>query len=132
MTSTPPPASTPLTLDLTHYAEAVDKALYNQAVAVIATSNGSEVDLAFKGSMMVWDADHLAYWERGLQETLAAIRANPRVAVLIRPKGASPLRFYGDATVVESPQKREEIFARVVPEEQARDPDKKGVDRKST
>ena len=59
-TSPPPPAPAPLSLDLTTYAEAVNKAFYNQAVAVIATSNGSDVDLALKGSFMVWDQDHLA------------------------------------------------------------------------
>ncbi len=127
MTSAPPPP--PLTLDLTHYADAVNTAFHNQAAAVcvIATSNGSDVDLALKGSMMVWDADHLAYWERGLNETLAAIRANPRVAVLVRPKGASAMRFYGSARVVDDPAQLEAIYARVIPEEQARDPEKKGL-----
>ena len=132
MTSAPPPPASPptlapLTFDLTHYADAVNNAFYNQAVCVIATSNGADVDLALKGSFMVWDHDHLAYWERGLNETLAAIRANPRVAVLVRPKGASPMRFFGAASVVEDPAQREAIYQRVIPEEQGRDPDKKGV-----
>jgi hypothetical protein len=122
-----PTAPPPLTLDLTQYAEAVDNAYYNQAVVVIATSNGHDVDLAMKGSFMVWDADHLAYWERGLNETLAAIRANPRVAVLVRPKGSPPLRMYGEATVVDDAAVREAVYQRVIPEEQARDPDKRGV-----
>ncbi len=126
MTSTPP-APPALTFDLTEYADAVNNAYYNQAVCVIATGNGNDVDLALKGSMMVWDQDHLAYWERGLNETLAAIRANPRVAVLVRPKGVSPMRFYGSARVVESPDEREAIYGRVIPEEQARDPEKRGV-----
>jgi hypothetical protein len=127
MTSAPRPAPPPLTLDLKQYADAVDQAFYNQAVCVIATSNGGDVDLALKGSFMVWDQDHLAYWERGLNETLAAIRGNPRVAVLVRPKGASPMRFYGEATVIEDPTQREAVYQRVIPEEQARDPEKKGV-----
>jgi hypothetical protein len=114
-------------LDLTQYAEAVDKAYANQTVCVIATSNADEVDLALKGSFLVWDSDHLAYWERGMNETLAAIRANPRVAVLVRPKGESPIRMYGEARVVEEPDLREAIFQRVIPEEQGRDPEKKGV-----
>jgi hypothetical protein len=128
MTSAPPPSPTPLTLDLSHYAEAVNGAFYNQAssVCVIATSNGADVDLALKGSFMVWDDDQLAYWERGLNETLAAIRVNPRVAVLLRPKGAPPMRFYGEARVIEDPEQREAIYQRVIPEEQARDPEKKG------
>jgi hypothetical protein len=122
-------APPPLTFDLTQYAEAVNGAYYNQSssVAVIATSNGPDVDLALKGSFMVWDQDHLAYWERAQNETLAAIQHNPRVAVLVRPKGASPMRFYGRARVVDEPAQREAIYQRVIPEEQARDPDKNGV-----
>src|SRR3954463_6536603 len=127
MTSAPPPTPAPLTLDLTQYADAVNNAFHNQQVCVIATSGPEDPDLALKGSFMVWDSDHLAYWERGLNETLAAIRANPRVAVLVRPKGVSPMRFYGQARVIEEAALREAIFQRVIPEEQARDPEKQGV-----
>lgn len=123
----PPTPPAPLTLDLNQYADAVNNAFYNQAVCVIATSNGGEADLALKGSFMVWDADNLAYWERGLNETLAAINANPRVAVLVRPKGAPPLRFYGDASVVKDPDQRLAVYNRVIPEERGRDPEQKGV-----
>jgi Pyridoxamine 5'-phosphate oxidase len=119
---TPPP----LTLDLTRFAEAVNGAYYNQQPVVIATSNGPDPDVALKGSFMVWDKDHLAYWERGLNETLAAIRSNPQVAVLLRPKGSPPVRFYGQARLVEDPEQREAIYRRVIPEEQGRDPEKKG------
>jgi hypothetical protein len=127
MTSTPSQPAPPLSLDLSQYADIVNNAFYNQAVGVIATSNGSDVDLALKGSFMVWDNDHLAFWERGMNETLAAIRANPRVAVLMRPKGAPPIRFDGHAEVVETADQREAIYQRVIPEEQNRDPEKKGV-----
>jgi general stress protein 26 len=127
MSSTPTPAPPPLTFDLEQYADAVNNAVANQAVVVIATSNGPDVDLAMKGSFMVWDHDHLAYWERGLNETLAAIQANPRVAVLVRPPGSSPIRMYGAARVVDDPAQREAIYQRVIPQEQARDPDKKGL-----
>jgi Pyridoxamine 5'-phosphate oxidase len=125
-TPAPPAPPAPLTLDLTHYADAVNNAFYNQAVCVIATSNGGDPDVALKGSFMVWDQDHLAYWERALNETLAAIRANPRVAVLCRPKGVPPMRFYGEAQVVDDAAQREAVYQRVIPEEQGRDPEKKG------
>lgn len=115
------------TSDSRALADAVNNAFYNQAVCVIATSSGNDVDLALKGSFMVWDQDHLAYWERGLNETLAAIRVNPQVAVLVRPKGASPMRFYGAASVVDDPAQRDAIYQRVIPEEQGRDPDKEGL-----
>jgi hypothetical protein len=119
-----PPA--PLSLDLNQYADVVNHAFYNQAVCTIATSNQGEPDIALKGSFMVWDQDHLAYWERALNETLAAIRSNPRVAVLVRPKAAPPIRFYGAARVIEDADQRDAIYQRVIPEEQGRDPDKKG------
>src|SRR6476469_1675224 len=121
MTSAPPPTPTPLTLDLTQYADAVNNAFYNQQVCVIATSGPDDPDLALKGSFMVWDADHLAYWERGAGETLAAIRSNPRVAVLVRPKGSPPMRFWGAARVVEDAAEREAVYQRGIPEEQGRD-----------
>ncbi len=121
-----PPAPAPLTLDLMQFAEVVDNALANQTPMLIATSHEDRPDLAFKGSFMVWDKDHLAYWERGLNETLAGIRGNPHVAVLVRPKGAPAVRFYGQARIVEDPAEREAVWQRVIPEEQGRDPDKKG------
>ena len=49
------PAPNPLRLDLHQYADTVDHAFERQAVMVIATSNGPDVDLALKGSFMVWD-----------------------------------------------------------------------------
>jgi hypothetical protein len=121
-----PPAPAPLVLDLTAFADAVDNALANQAPMLIATSNDGQPDLAFKGSFLVWDRDHLAYWERGLNETLAGIRGNPLVAVLVRPKGSPAVRFYGEARIVSDPAEREAIWQRVIPEEQGRDPKKTG------
>ena len=53
-------------------------------VTAIATSKDGQPDVALKGSLVVWDADHLAWWERGHAETEAAVRSNPRVAVLVR------------------------------------------------
>jgi formaldehyde-activating enzyme involved in methanogenesis len=45
----------------------------------------------------------------------------------VRPNGASPIRFYGSAQVVADPAVRDAVYERVIPEEQARDADKKGV-----
>ena len=120
----PPP---PLVLDLTTFADAVDNALANKTPMLIASVNGDQPDLAFKGSFMVWDQDHLAYWERGMNETLAGVRANPHVAVLVRPPGSPPVRFYGQARIVDDPAEREAVWQRVVAEEQGRDVDKKGI-----
>ena len=102
-----PPAPPPLTLDLNDFADVVNNAYANQTPMLIATANDDQPDLAFKGSFMVWDQDHLAYWERALNETLAGIKDNPRVAVLVRPKGSPPVRFYGQARVVDDSAERD-------------------------
>ncbi len=44
----------------------------------------------------------------------------------VRPKGSPPLRFYGEARLVEDPAQREAVYQRVVPEEQNRDAERKG------
>jgi hypothetical protein len=93
---------------------------------VLATARDGQPDVALKGSMYVWDRDHLAYWERSFLETEAALRSNPRVAVLFRKPGEPPLRFYGEARFVADDELRERIWARVNAEEQGRDPERRG------
>jgi len=93
-----------------------------QAVPMEGGRSAQIVDQRDLDAVALADAQ-LGAWN----ETLAAIRVNPRVAVLVRPKGAPPMRFYGEAHVVEDPAQREAVYQRVIPEEQARDPDKKGL-----
>lgn len=124
--ATPPAAPPPLVLDMTQWSEDVDTAVLDKAPCVIASANADgEPDLAFKGSMMVYDKDHLAYWERGFNETLNAIRSNPHVCVLLRHKGGA-FRFYGEARIVEDSAEREAVWERVVDVEKKADPEKKG------
>ena len=113
-------------LDLTPYEENVYTAHADAQDLVIATSNNGTPDLAFKGSFLVWDKDHLAYWERSLNETLAAIKSNPKVSVVLRHKGP-PARFYGEASVVEDEKLREAIWEKVNEDERGKDAQKKGV-----
>jgi hypothetical protein len=94
---------------------------------LIATCEQGQPDLAFKGSLMVWDRDHLAYWERSRLGILAGVRANDRVAVLYRHPERGVLRFFGRARLVESGAQRDQVWQRVVPAEQRRDPDRTGV-----
>ncbi|TME77657.1 MAG: hypothetical protein E6I48_01950 [Chloroflexi bacterium] len=78
---------------------------------------------------MVWDADHLAWWERGRAETEAAVRANPQVAVMVRnsTRDRRTLRFYGEARIVDDPALRERVWERVIQVEKDTDPEKNGV-----
>jgi general stress protein 26 len=115
--------------DLREYAAVVDSALADGVPCVLATADrNGRPNLGFKGSMMVFDAEHLAYWERSGGRHLADVRLNPHVAVQYfnYPKGLY-LRFYGEAELHESGAVREEIMRRVVEAEMARDPERKGV-----
>jgi hypothetical protein len=121
------------TIDLMQFAEIIDNARTDgergQGAGVVATAKDGQPDIALKGSLMVWDADHLAWWERGHGETEAAVRAHPRVVVLVRNlvRDKRSLRFYGEALVVDDPELRERIWDRVVQVEKDTDPEKQGV-----
>ncbi len=129
MASAPPVTA----IDLLQFSEIVDNARTDgergQNTGVVATANDGRPDVALKGSLMVWDADHLAWWERGRAETEAAVRANPQVAVMVRnsTRDRRTLRFYGEARIVEDPALRERVWERVVQVEKDTDPEKNGV-----
>ena len=127
-------AAPPVTaIELTQFAEIVDNARMDgergQSTGLVATAKDGHPDVALKGSLMVWDADHLAWWERGRGETEAAVRANPQVAILVRNvnRDRRALRFYGEAHIVDDAALRERIWERVVPAEKETDPEKQGV-----
>lgn len=125
MSSAPP--VTPI--DLTQFAEIIDNARTDNNSAVVASAKDGYPDLGLKGSVMVWDRDHLAWWERTLRETYAAIQANPHVAVLVRnpARDRRTIRLYGDASVVTDADLRERIWNRVVQVEKDMDKEKKGT-----
>jgi len=88
-----------------------------------------------RGSTMVLDDQHLALWERGKGSTNANLANGTKVTVFLRkpalresgllPKGGIA-RFYGTAEIHKSGPVYEEIWARLVPPEKDRDPEKKG------
>jgi len=129
MASAPPVTA----IDLLQFSEIVDNARTDgergQNTGVVATANDGRPDVALKGSLMVWDVDHLAWWERGRAETEAAVRANPQVAVMVRnsTRDRRTLRFYGEARIVDDPALRERVWERVIQVEKDTDPEKNGV-----
>ena len=129
MASAPPVTG----IDLVQFSEIVDNARTDgergQSTGVVASANDRQPDVALKGSLMVWDGDHLAWWERSRAETEAAVRANPRVAVMVRnvTRDRRTLRFYGEARIVDDADLRERIWLRVLQVEKDSDPDKNGV-----
>ena len=74
-----------------------------------------------KGSMLLFDDDHLAYWERSKRSALENLQHDKRVIVFYNNMKAQLdgklesgfLRFYGTAELHESGAVREAIFARL-------------------
>ena len=125
MSSAPP--ITPI--DLLVFAEIIDNARTDNNTGVVATIGRDGPDVALKGSLLVWDRDHVAWWERTLRETYAAIQNDPRVCVLVRnpARDRRTIRLYGTATIIDDLDLRERIWERVLQVEKDTDKDKKGA-----
>ena len=108
--------------------ELIDPALANGCPCILATASpDGEPDIGFKGSMMVFDDESLAYWERTRRQHLKNVTANPKVIVLFRDtKTKVNWRFHGVATVHDSGAVRDQVMARTVPAELEKDPERKG------
>jgi hypothetical protein len=116
-------------IDLSDMAEHVNTAQADGVPCLVGTATrDGRPDVAFKGSVMVWDRDHLAFWERSKGTTLANLRENPQVAVVYR-NGAigKAWRFFGVAELHESGPLREQIMGRTIQAELDRDPERTGV-----
>ncbi|HEY7219130.1 MAG TPA: pyridoxamine 5'-phosphate oxidase family protein [Candidatus Binatia bacterium] len=107
----------------------VDNALANGSPCILATvSADGEPDIGFKGSMMVFDKESLAYWERTKRVHMKNVKENPKVIVLFRDaKTRAAWRFHGTATIHEDGPVREQVMARTVKDELDKDPERKGA-----
>ena len=84
--------------------------------------------LSLKGSVMVYDSETLAYWERAKRTALENVVENPKITVLYNNKtDRIRWRFYGMAEVHESGFIREDVMSRIVDAELERDPERLGV-----
>ena len=137
MASTPaagPPPPPPVTdIDLIQFAAIVNTARIDNeqglTTALVATAGDGEPDLSLRDSLMVWDMDHLAWWERAKRETLANLGKNRRVAAFVRnpARDRRTIRFYGEARVVDDGPERDAVWERVLPIEKDMDKERKGV-----
>ncbi|HEX6031239.1 MAG TPA: pyridoxamine 5'-phosphate oxidase family protein [Tepidiformaceae bacterium] len=107
----------------------LDEALANRNVVLVASASGAGVpDIAYKGSVMVWDAEHLAYWERSRGQTMRNLTENPNICLMFRnPETRISWKFFGEAQVLDSGELREQIMARANPLELKQDPERKGA-----
>ncbi|MFQ5850227.1 MAG: pyridoxamine 5'-phosphate oxidase family protein [Candidatus Binatia bacterium] len=109
--------------------EMVDNALANKCPCILATvSAAGEPDIGYKGSMMVFDGESLAYWERTKRQHLKNLSENQHVVVLFRDAATGTnWRFHGVATVHRDGPVREQVMARVVKPELEKDAERKGL-----
>jgi hypothetical protein len=87
-----------------------------------------------RGSMMVLDDEHLAFWERGRGSTNANLSDGAKLTVFFRkpdlrtsllPRGGIA-RFYGTAALHRTGPVYEEVWARLIEAEKKGDPDRTG------
>lgn len=88
-----------------------------------------------RGSVMVYDDEHIALWERGKGTTAGSLVDETAVTLFMRkpalrdagilPKGGI-LRLYGRAKLHKSGPVYEEVWKRLIEPEKKNDPDKKG------
>ena len=107
----------------------IDPALANGCPCILATVSGDgEPDIGYKGSVMVFDDESLAYWERTRRQHLKNVQENPKVIVLFRDaKTKVGLRFHGKAEIHEKDALWEQVMARTVKDELDKDPERKGA-----
>lgn len=106
----------------------LDEALANRSPCLVATASADGVpDVSYRGSVLVVDKDHIAFWERAKGETLTNVEENPNICVFYR-NAATRLswRFYGVAEVLRDGPKRDQIMERVNAFELAQDTERTG------
>ncbi len=106
----------------------IDNALDNGTPCVLATASPTgEPGVSLRGSVMAYDDESLAYWDRTQRAGLEHVEANPKVVVMYRdPKTRLAWKFYGEATIYREGPVRDAIMARVVEQEMSRDPEHRG------
>ena len=109
--------------------ELVDRAHADGLACTLGTADkNGQPQLSLKGSVMVFDSETLAYWERAKRSALENVAGNPKVVILYNnPANRIRWRFYGTAVVHESGAIREEVMSRTVQAELDRDPERLGV-----
>jgi hypothetical protein len=93
---------------------------------LLATVGPEGPNITPKGSMIVFDDDHLAYWERSKRAVLDNLGIEKRVCVMYANFKAQRdgvlesgfLRFFGTVELHESGPIRVAIFAKLLPREQ--------------
>jgi hypothetical protein len=93
---------------------------------LLATDGPAGPNISVKGSMVVYDDTHLAYWERSKRTALDNLSHDKRVCIIYANFKAQRdgvlesgfLRFYGTVELHESGPVHDKIFSLLLPREQ--------------
>jgi len=109
--------------------DALAVALAQGVPMTVATASKAGVpDIAYKGSALVWDTEHLAFWERSHGQTLRNLQENPNVCLLYANfQARASWKFFGVVQLLADGPVREGIMARTPELELQRDPERTGV-----
>ena len=107
----------------------IDNAYADGVPCILGTaSRDGHPQISMKGSVLVFDRETLAYWERAKRSALENVGENPNVVIFYRnPEQRINWRFYGTATIYESGAIWDNVMHRTIPAELDRDPDRQGV-----
>ena len=113
----------------------IEAAWVDGHVCLVGTSGLDGPNVSAKGSMIFFDDDHLAYWERSKRKALENLGGDKRVVVVYSNMNAqregrmeSPvLRFFGTAELHESGPVKDAIFSKLQKREQEHDGADKGL-----
>ncbi|MEX2128854.1 MAG: hypothetical protein WD871_11535 [Xanthobacteraceae bacterium] len=114
--------------------EHINTALPDHTCLVGTVLPDGYAQITVRGSVFVYDDEHIGMWERGRGSTAGHIQDGTKVTIFFRkrplresilPK-SGVARFYGVAKVYKSGPIRDEIYRRIVEGEQKADPEKKG------
>ncbi len=108
---------------------AFETSLADAAPVIFATAGKDGMpDIAFKGSAMVFDSEHVAFWERALGTTYRNLQENPGVCLLYRNAATRTVwKMFGQAEVLTEGPVRQEVMDRTIALELDRDPERKGA-----
>ncbi len=102
-------------------------------VATVLPNGYAQVTM--RGSVLVYDDEHIGFWERGKGSTTENIHDGSKVTIFYRnPKlredgtlpGGGVARFYGTAKVYKDGEMRDKVWDKVVQPEKDRDAERKG------
>ena len=119
-----------MTIELTNEMKSlIDNAFEEKFPCLLGTASKNGVpNISFKGSMMAFSDNQLAFWERSRKGGYSQLQENPYVVVLYRNQPAGKAwRFYGTASVHTEGEIRSQIMERTIQAELDKDPERLGA-----